>query len=949
MAREKRTMDGNMAAAYVSYGYTESAVIYPITPSSPMADYTDLWTKQGKENIFGQKVLLTQMQSEAGVAGAMHGALLAGALTTTFTASQGLLLMLPNLYKMAGEMLPGVIQVSARTVASHALSIFGDQSDIYACRQTGVAILCSGNVQEVMDLSVVVHRSAIRGSHPFIHFFDGFRTSHELKKIELWDYKELAEMCDNEAVERFHRSALNPEHPFTAGTAQNPDVFFQMREATNGHYVNLISVVEEAMEQVNSRIGRSYRLFEYYGDAAPDVVMIAMGSVCDTIEETIDYLRKNGEKNGLVKVRLYRPFSKRHLLEAIPDSVKKIVVLDRTKEPGAPGEPLFQDVVAALKGSGLEKVPVFAGRYGLSSKDTLPGDIAAAFHQEEKKQFTLGITDDVTQLSLQREIVPDASGEDIYQCKFWGLGSDGTVGANKNSIKIIGDNTDLEVQAYFDYDSKKSGGLTISHLRFGKRAIKSAYVIYQADFVACHNPNYVNRYPILEELKEGGIFLLNTSVKKENLEEFLHTKVKKLLAEKKIRFYLIDGFGISKELGLGGRINTVLQASFFKLTGIIPPEKALQYMKEAAEKSYGAKGEEVVLMNWKAIEAGMELTEEVKVPERWGISREEAAKTESEKQEEPDRKENGKSTHRLEDYVNHIQNPIYRLKGNELPVSVFCSYADGKVPNGSAAYEKRGIALEVPEWIPENCIQCTFCSFVCPHATIRPVIVEKQSEVYAQTKDLYGWKSAAKAPEHMFAIGISPLDCTGCGSCVAICPGKKGEKALVMKQSKEDEKRQEFFNLIRENEISEEVLSGFADGSLKSSQLKRPLLEFSGACAGCGETPYAKLLTQLFGESMYIANATGCSSIWGASFPSTPYVENTKGRGPAWANSLFEDNAEFGFGMFLAEKARRHPVIDCVRKLKGMEEVPHGVREAAGKYLDTVNVSRETVRRQKVC
>lgn len=930
MTRQKKTMDGNMAAAYVSYAFTESAVIYPITPSSPMADYTDIWAKQKKENIFGQPVQLTQMQSEAGVAGAMHGSLQAGALTTTYTASQGLLLMLPNLYKMAGEQLPGVFHVSARTIASHALSIFGDQSDIYACRQTGVAMLCAGNVQEVMDLGAVAHLAAIKGRIPFIHFFDGFRTSHELQKIELWDYKDLAQMCDFQAIAGFREKALNPEHPFTVGTAQNPDVFFQMREASNQYYENLIPIVEDYMKQVNEKIGTNYQLFQYYGAKDATKVIIAMGSVCDTIEETIDCLAEQGEKAGLIKVRLYRPFSKKHLLEALPSTVEQIIVLNKTKEPGGAGEPLYLDVLAALKGTKFEQVPVFSGRYGLSSKDTLPGHIKAALENREKVQFTLGIKDDVTGLSLDKQEVGDKIGEGIYNCKFWGLGSDGTVGANKNSIKIIGDHTDLYVQAYFDYDSKKSGGLTVSHLRFGKRPIKSAYLVDKGDFVACHKPSYVNQYPVLEDVKEGGIFLLNTSLKEQELEQALPGKVKRLLARKKIRFYIIDGFSIGKALGLGNRINTILQAAFFKLTGIIPIEDARKYMKEAAQNSYASKGEDIVAMNWKGIDAGMEAAQQVQVPEEWGMDEEQLEEKSGEKED--------RNATELGSYVNQIQNPVYRMEGNNLPVSVFTKYADGKVPNGSAAYEKRGIALEVPEWIPENCIQCNFCSFVCPHATIRPVIVEKDSEICNKMEKNYKSLDAMGMADCKFAVTISPLDCTGCGSCASICPGKKGQKALRMMPMEEQLASQDIFNETCHRSVPEKVLEHFKPSTIKGSQLRQPLLEFSGACGGCGETPYAKLLTQLFGDSMYIANATGCSSIWGASFPSTPYTKNAEGKGPAWANSLFEDNAEFGYGMVLAERVRRSPILECAKKLSG-QSLPETLAKAMREYLDTADSS----------
>lgn len=921
--RVRKTMDGNMAAAHVAYAFTEVAVIYPITPSSPMADYMDFWAAKGRKNLFQQKVLLTQMQSEAGVAGAMHGALQAGALTTTFTSSQGLLLMLPNLYKMAGEWLPGVIHVAARTIASHSLSIFGDQSDVFSCRQTGAAILASGNVQEVMDLGAVAHIAALNGRAAFIHFFDGFRTSHEIQKIETWDYETLAGIFDFEQVEKFRKDAMTPEAPTQRGLAQNPDVFFQFREAANLHYLKLIDVVEEAMKKVNQLAGTDYRLFNYYGAEDAERVMVAMGSVCDTIEESIDILRAQGEKVGLVKVRLYRPFSKSHFIESLPKTVKRIIVLNKTKEPGSLGEPLYLDIVAALQGTEFQNVSVSNGRYGLSSKDTTPGDILAAYANTEKQEFTLGICDDVTHLSLKPVKAPENAGSDCYACKFWGLGSDGTVGANKNSVKILGDHHSFYVQAYFEYDSKKSGGVTISHLRFGKRPIKSAYLIHKADFIACHKPSYLEKYDVLEDIKENGVFLLNTSWKKSELEEKLPSKVKRLLAQRNVRFFIIDGFGIGNKIGLGGRINTILQAAFFKLTGILSEKEALQYMKEAAARSYFEKGEEILRMNYRAIEAGMEYVEEVAIPESWkqaeDIERASEGKPKVKEQLELEEKaeareqleleenqmaEKGVSKEKLERYVNQIQNPVYLMHGNELPVSSVLPYCNGTIPSGSSAYEKRGIALTVPEWIPENCIQCSRCAFVCPHTTIRPVVMQESSE--ADNRPEYPVIKMIGVENHLFAVSVSPLDCTGCGLCVSACPGKKGEKALTMRPLESQLEKQRFFHYGLSQRPSEEVLTKFPATTVKGSQFRKPLLEFSGACAGCGESAYVRILTQLFGSRMYIANATGCSSIWGGSFPSSPYCYNLEGQGPAWANSLFEDNAEFGFGMALGTKALKY-------------------------------------------
>ena len=920
MARKFKTMDGNTAAAHVSYAFTDVAAIYPITPSSPMADYTDMWATQGRKNIFGHEVMLTEMQSEGGAAGAVHGSLMAGALTTTYTASQGLLLMIPNMYKIAGEMLPSVIHVSARTIASHALSIFGDHSDVYACRQTGYAMLCANNVQETMDLGAVAHLSAIEGRVPFLHFFDGFRTSHEIQKIEIWDYEDLKEMCNMEAVDEFRRSALNPEHPAQKGTAQNSDVFFQAREACNKVYDALPEVTQKYMDKVNAKIGTNYQLFNYYGAADAERVIVAMGSVCDTIDETIDYLVARGEKVGVVKVRLYRPFSAKHLIDAIPDTVKYISVLDRTKEPGALGEPLFLDVVAAVKESKFANIPVFSGRYGLAGKDTTPGQIIAVFHNTEKTRFTIGINDDVTGLSLEIKENPATAPEGTTACKFWGLGADGTVGANKNSIKIIGDHTDNYAQAYFDYDSKKSGGVTISHLRFGDKKIQSTYLINKADFVACHTPAYVRKYNMVQDLKDGGTFLLNCAWDMDELEKQLPGQVKRYMAEHNIKFYTINGIQIGKEVGLGGRINTILQAAFFKLANIIPIEDAVKYMKDAATASYSKKGDDVVKMNHDAIDRGVEGVVEVKVPESWKNAADEDLAS--------------KATDGFDDvvkYVNAVQKRINAQDGNSLPVSAFVDYADGTTPSGSAAYEKRGVAIDVPVWNPENCIQCNFCSYVCPHAVIRPVVMTEEEAAAAPTDKMLDMTGM---PGKKFAMSISVLDCTGCGSCANVCPGKKGEKALVMKSLEENLDAQKLFDYGVEKETPADVLEKFKETTVKGSQFKKPYLEFSGACAGCGETPYAKLVTQLFGDRMYLANATGCSSIWGGSCPSNPYTRNKAGQGPAWGNSLFEDNAEFGLGMFMAQRALRKRIVDAAERLQAVAE-KDDVKAALADYLAT--------------
>ena len=923
MARKMKTMDGNQAAAHASYAYTEVAAIYPITPSSVMPEHVDEWATEGRKNIFGQTVQVTEMQSEAGAAGAVHGSLSAGALTTTFTASQGLLLMIPNLYKVAGEQLPGVFNVSARALASHALNIFGDHSDVYACRQTGAAMLCESSVQEVMDLTPVAHCAALKGKLPFINFFDGFRTSHEIQKIETWDYEDLKDLVDMDAIDAFRNHALNPNHPCQRGSAQNPDIFFQAREACNPYYDAMPAIVQEYMDKVNEKIGTDYKLFNYYGAADAEKVIIAMGSVCDTIEETIDYLTAAGEKVGVVKVRLYRPFCAQALIDAIPDTVKYINVLDRTKEPGAQGEPLFLDVVSALKGSKFDAVPVNGGRYGLGSKDTTPAQIVAVFNNADKERFTIGINDDVTNLSLEVGAPLVTTPEGTINCKFWGLGADGTVGANKNSIKIIGDNTDMYAQAYFDYDSKKSGGVTMSHQRFGKKPIKSTYLIHKANFVACHNPSYVNKYNMVQELVDGGTFLLNCSWDMEGLEKHLPGQVKAFIADHNIKFYTIDGIKIGKEIGLGGRINTVLQSAFFKLASIIPEEEAIDLMKKAAKATYGRKGDKIVQMNYDAIDAGAKQVVEIEVPESWKSCEDEGLFTPEVKGGKDD----------VVAFVKNIQSKVNAQEGNTLPVSTFTDYADGSTPSGSAAYEKRGIAVDIPVWQSENCIQCNRCAYVCPHAVIRPVALTEDELAKAPegTKaiDMIGM------PGMKFTMTVSAYDCTGCGSCVNVCPGKKGEKALVMANMEENAAEQDIFDFGREIEVKPEVVAKFKPETVKGSQFKQPLLEFSGACAGCGETPYAKLITQLFGDRMYIANATGCSSIWGNSSPSTPYTMNSKGQGPAWSNSLFEDNAEFGYGMLLAQKAIRKRLKEEVETVATSEQASAEVKAACQEYLDT--------------
>ncbi|MEL4107036.1 pyruvate:ferredoxin (flavodoxin) oxidoreductase [Oscillospiraceae bacterium WX1] len=892
MARKLKTMDGNNAAAHVAYAFTDVAAIYPITPSSTMAEYVDKWSANGQENIFGQTVKVLEMQSEAGAAGAVHGSLLAGALTTTFTASQGLLLMIPNMYKWAGEQLPAVVHVSARTVATHALSIFGDQSDVMACRQTGFAMIASNSPQEAMDLGAVAHLAAIRGSMPFLHFFDGFRTSHEMQKIEIWNYDDLAEMVDFEALNSFRMRASNPNHPVLRGSAQNGDIFFQARESINDKYAALPDIVENYMDAVNKKIGTNYKPFNYHGAPDAEHVIIAMGSVCETSEEVVDYLNASGQKVGLVKVRLYRPFSVKHLLSVLPKTVKTVGVLDRTKEPGSVGEPLYLDVFSALCGTDIK---VVGGRYGLASKDTTPGCIISVFKnlqdKNPKNNFTVGITDDVTHLSLPITEEPDTTPKDIISCKFWGLGSDGTVGANKNSIKIIGDHTDLKVQAYFQYDSRKSGGVTISHLRFGKSPIKSTYYISKANFVACHNPSYLEKFDIVQDVKPGGVFLANCSWDIAELEERLPAAAKKYIADNSIRFYTVDAEKIARAIGLGNKTNAILQSAFFKLSEILPIDDAVAYMKEAVKKTYGHKGEDVVNKNNKAIDAGLESITQIDVPASW-------------KNPAPSPEPAAVSSNRadVDKYLNGVMNKMNTMRGDKLPVSAFLDLECGAVvPAGTAAFEKRKIASDAPMWIPENCIQCNQCAYVCPHSVIRPFVMDAEEAKNAPE----GTKSipmTGKGNEnYRFSIIPTVFDCTGCGSCVNVCPAK--EKALVMKPLDEVSETQKSFDYAVKNVSLKET--GFAANTVKGSQFLKPLLEFPGACAGCGETPYARLIAQLFGDRMFIANATGCSSIWGGSAPTTPYTVNDEGKGPAWANSLFEDNAELGLGMATASVQRR--------------------------------------------
>lgn len=925
-------MDGNTAAAHVAYAFSEVAAIYPITPSSVMAENMDEWSSEGRTNIFGEEVKVIEMQSEGGAAGAVHGSLAAGSYTSTFTASQGLLLMIPNMYKLAGEETPAVLHVAARALATHALSIFGDHSDVMSCRSTGFAMLASNNPQEVMDLAAVAHLAAISGKVPMLHFFDGFRTSHEQQKIETWDYAELKDMVDWRAVADFRRRSNHPMHPHSQGSAEQPETFFQHREASNKNYDKTIELVAEYMHKVNELIGTDYKPFNYYGAKDATEIIIAMGSVCDAAEEVVDYLVAQGKKVGLVKVHLYRPFSPRYLLNVLPDTVKKIAVLDRTKEPGSIGEPLFLDVIAALRGTGFEKATITGGRYGLGSKDVQPGDILSVYEDlwklEPKKQFTISIEDDVTHLSLPISHNPDTTAEGTVSCKFWGLGADGTVGANKNSIKIIGDHTNKKVQAYFQYDSKKSGGITISHLRFGDKQIKSTYYVKQANFVACHHPSYMNKYDIVKDVKPGGYFLLNCNWSDDELNEHLPAAAKQYIAKNNIQFYTCDAVSIAMNIGLGARrTNTVLQAAFFKLANIIPIDEAVGYMKDAIRKTYGAKGDKIVNMNLQAVDEGVQNIHRVMIPAEWMFA-EEQEHTHSIEGRDPAHTE----------YIKEILMPTNAMRGDSIPVSKFMDSSAGFIPAGTAAFEKRGIAVVVPKWLPENCMQCNWCSYSCPHGVIRPFVMneEEAAESGAQTIKMKG------SEDKLFNISISALDCTGCGSCASVCPARN--KALEMMPAEEiTESNQKSFDYAVKHVTDKEV--PFKSDTVKGSQFKKPLLEFSGACPGCGESPYAKLVTQLFGDRMFIANATGCSSIWGCSAPSTPYTVNKEGRGPAWANSLFEDNAEFGFGMAISMKARRNEMKSAVTKLaensvlkesawawiKGMENVDEA--EEAGKKL----------------
>ena len=923
MARKSKTMDGNNAAAYVSYAFTEVAGIYPITPSSPMADYVDQWSAQGMKNIFGTTVKVAEMQSEAGAAGTVHGSLAAGALTTTYTASQGLLLMIPNMYKIAGELLPSVFHVSARCVASHALNIFGDHSDVYACRQTGFAMLAETNPQEVMDLGAVAHLAAIKGRVPFINFFDGFRTSHEIQKIKVWDYEDLKEMCDMDAVEAFRKRALNPERPVMRGSHENGDIFFQHREACNKYYDAMPEIVEEYMDKVNAKLGTNYHLFNYYGAPDAERVIVAMGSICDVAEEVIDYLTAKGEKVGLVKVRLYRPFSAKHLAEAIPETVKKIAVLDRTKEPGALGEPLYLDVIAALNEVGRTGIEVIGGRYGLGSKDTPPSSVFAVYDElaksDMKRHFTIGINDDVTYLSLEEKAAPNTAAEGTIECKFWGLGGDGTVGANKDSIKIIGDHTDKFVQAYFQYDSKKTGGITISHLRFGDKPIKSPYYINKADFVACHNPSYVEKgYKMVNDVKPGGVFLINCQWDEKELSEKLNAEAKRYIAKNNIQLYTVNAIDIAAKIGLGKRTNTVLQSAFFSLSKVLPEEEAIGYMKEKAQK-FMKKGKEIVEMNEKAIDAGATAYVKINVPADWANAEDDVCEAKSEGAE------------KLVKMVDEIMKPVGHMDGDSLPVSAFEAHADGTFEQGASAYEKRGVAVMVPAWDGSTCAQCNQCSYVCPHATIRPYCLTEEEAANAPENAIIVDKKAGKGKGvYKYTLAVSPLDCMGCGVCVGVC--KTGSLKMVPRES-QDNMQPVFDYMVKNVTVKEDV----ADNTVIGSQYKTPLLEFSGSCAGCAETAYARLITQLFGDRMYISNATGCSSIWGGPAATSPYTVNSKGHGPAWANSLFEDNAEHGFGMLLGQNAIRNALIAKVEKILSAEKAPESLKAAAQAYLDTVN------------
>ena len=932
MARKMKTMDGNHAAAHASYAYSDVAAIYPITPSSVMAEATDEWATQGRKNIFGQEVQVTEMQSEAGAAGAVHGSLAAGALTTTYTASQGLLLMIPNLYKIAGEQLPAVFNVSARALASHALSIFGDHSDVMACRQTGCAMLCESSVQEVMDLTPVAHLSAIKGKVPFINFFDGFRTSHEIQKIETWDYEDLKDMADMDAIAAFRNHALNPNHPCQRGSAQNPDIFFQAREACNPYYDALPAVVQEYMDKVNAKIGTDYKLFNYYGAPDADRVIIAMGSINDVAEEVIDYLTAKGEKVGLIKVRLYRPWSSEALLNAIPKTAKKIAVLDRTKEPGSLGEPLYLDVATTLREAGMNDVVLVGGRYGLGSKDTPPSSVFAVYTELEKDapkhRFTLGIVDDVTNLSLPEvKPAPITSAPGTKECKFWGLGGDGTVGANKNSTKIIGDHTDKYIQAYFQYDSKKTGGVTISHLRFGDNPIRSPYYINQADFVACHNPAYVIQgMKMVQDVKPGGVFMINCQWSDEELAHHLNADAKKYIADNNIQLYTINAIDKAIEIGMGKRTNTILQSAFFKLADVMPIDKAVEYMKAAAKKSYSKKGDAVVEMNYKAIDAGVDAVHKVEVPESWKNPEADAPKAERTGRPE------------VVKLVNELLDPIAKMDGDSLPVSAFADKADGQYVTGASAYEKRGTAVTVPQWDPEKCIQCNNCAFVCSHATIRPFLLT-DDEVKAAPDNMKVADMKPKAGAYKYTMSVSPLDCMGCGECITVCP----TAAISMQPQESQAAEQPVFDYLVAN-VSKKTDAGMVDTTPKGSQFNQPLLEFSGSCAGCAETSYARLITQLFGEQMYISNATGCSSIWGNPAATSPYTVNINSKkGPAWSNSLFEDNAEHGLGMEVGQRYLRDQAIELVKEIAASDKATAEFKAAADKFLETKDDTKANV------